>query len=126
MPSGVAGYCPILLYCSKSQQALRHNELPNETQAARIELVDEPPVTMRAWQPPCVPAGPIGPKFEGAAPKCEGLAAAYRSVADELGCAFFDAGSVTASSRVDGVHLDADQHGAFGRALVDAVDPLLA
>jgi lysophospholipase L1-like esterase len=85
-----------------------------------------PPVMVIAPPPIGVPAGPIGPKFEGAAPKCEGLAAAYRSVADELGCAFFDAGSVTASSRVDGVHLDADQHGAFGRALVDAVDPLLA
>ena len=46
-----------------------------------------------------------------------GLAAAYEAVARELDCRFFDAGSVTGSSRVDGVHLDADQHQTLGRAL---------
>jgi lysophospholipase L1-like esterase len=38
----------------------------------------------------------------------------------------FDAGSVTASSRVDGIHLDSDQHRALGQALVSAVAPILA
>jgi lysophospholipase L1-like esterase len=38
----------------------------------------------------------------------------------------FDAGSVTASSCVDGIHLDSDQHRALGRALVGAVAPMLA
>jgi lysophospholipase L1-like esterase len=32
----------------------------------------------------------------------------------------------TPSSRVDGVHLDADQHGVLGRALADCVASLLA
>lgn len=63
------------------------------------------------------PKGPIAAKFRGAEGKCVGLAAAYAQVARELDCAFFDAGQVTTSSRVDGVHLDADQHQTLGRAL---------
>ena len=78
--------------------------------------------------PPAIqkPKGPIAAKFQGAEQKSVGLAAAYQQVARERGCQFFDAGSVTASSAVDGVHLDADQHYALGRALAEAVAPLLA
>jgi lysophospholipase L1-like esterase len=36
-----------------------------------------------------------------------------------------DAGSVTPASRVDGIHLDADQHVILGQALVDVVAPIL-
>ena len=50
---------------------------------------------------------------------------AYRDVCAALTCPFFDAGMVTSSSRVDGVHLDADQHLMLGTAMVDAVRPLL-
>ena len=69
--------------------------------------------------PPAIqtPKGPIAPKFRGAETKCVGIAAAYEQVARELGCRFFDAGQVTTSSRVDGVHLDADQHRTLGQAL---------
>jgi len=85
-----------------------------------------PPVLVVA--PPSFddPRGPLGPKFAGAAEKSVGLAAAFAAVAAELGCAFFDAGRVTPASRVDGIHLDADQHGVLGRALAEAVRPLLA
>jgi lysophospholipase L1-like esterase len=54
------------------------------------------------------------------------VAAAFREVADTLGCAFFDAASVVSASRVDGVHLDAEAHRALGDALADAVRPLIA
>jgi hypothetical protein len=46
-------------------------------------------------------------------------------MAAEVGCPLFDAGSVTGSSAVDGIHLDADQHVTLGRALAEAVAPLL-
>jgi lysophospholipase L1-like esterase len=46
-------------------------------------------------------------------------------VARELECAFFDAGAVTTTSRIDGVHLDADQHELVGEALAVVVGPLL-
>jgi len=47
--------------------------------------------------------------------------------ASNAGCHFLDAESVTSSSVVDGVHLDADQHAKLGKALADpARDPLRA
>jgi lysophospholipase L1-like esterase len=71
------------------------------------------------------PKGSIAPKFRGAEERCAGLAGAYRQVASDLQCSFFDAGSVTASSEVDGVHLDADQHTKLGNALAEVVRHLL-
>ena len=76
-----------------------------------------PPILVIAPPPILVPRGPIAAKFTGAAAKAAGLADAYRDVASELGCHFFDAGSVTPASAVDGIHLDADQHQRLGRAL---------
>ena len=69
--------------------------------------------------------GKIAPKFEGAEKKAVGLSAAIKAVAQELDCPFFDAGSVTTTSRVDGVHLDEDQHLALGKALAVEIKTLL-
>ena len=69
--------------------------------------------------------GPIALKFDGAEQKGAGLAEAMEQVASELNCPFFDAGSVTTTSTVDGVHLDADQHTALGKALAEKVKHLL-
>jgi lysophospholipase L1-like esterase len=78
--------------------------------------------------PPAIqtPKGPIAPKFEGGERKCVGLAAAYRNVCKEVGCHFFDAGSVITTSKLDGVHLDAEQHLALGNELSRVVRPLMA
>ena len=85
-----------------------------------------PPIL--AVAPPAIqtPKGPIAPKFEGGYRKSIGLAAAYRKVCAEAGCDFFDAGSVVTSSKVDGVHLDADQHLTLGNELSRVVEPLLS
>jgi lysophospholipase L1-like esterase len=84
-----------------------------------------PQVLVVAPPPIETPNGRIAPKFEGGKRKCAGLAAAYKTVCDELGCHFFDAGSVVTSSDVDGVHLDAGQHLTLGRALSHVVAHLL-
>ena len=78
--------------------------------------------------PPAIraPQGPLAPKFEGSETKCVGLSAAYRRVCADLGCHFFDADGVVASSSVDGVHLDPEQHLVLGNALAELVTPLLA
>jgi lysophospholipase L1-like esterase len=70
-------------------------------------------------------SGPIAPKFQGAAEKSRGLAEAYEQVAKESACAFFDSGGVTSSSKVDGIHLDADQHETLGCKLAPIVERLL-
>jgi lysophospholipase L1-like esterase len=84
-----------------------------------------PPILVVAPPPLQPPKGPIAPKFAGTEVKAVGLANAYRDICMILDCPFFDAGAVTATSRVDGVHLDADQHLTLGRAMVDVVRPLL-
>jgi len=84
-----------------------------------------PPILIVAPPPFDRPRGPIGPKFLGAEARSVGLAAVYRAVAADLGCSFFDAGTVTSASKVDGVHLDADQHRVLGEALVPVVEGIL-
>ena len=84
-----------------------------------------PPILVVAPPPIRKAKGAIAPKFEGAEHKAVGLADAIARVADETSCAFFDAGSVTTTSKVDGVHLDLDQHLALGKAMARKVASLL-
>ena len=94
--------------------------------SAPIEPGMPKPTILVVAPPPAQTArGPIAPKFEGADSKCAGLAEALRDMCQAEGCAFFDAGSVTPTSAVDGVHLDASQHAVLGRALAAVVAPLL-
>lgn len=71
------------------------------------------------------PKGDIAAKFKGADKKCIGLADAYIKVCADMGCHFFDAGLVTASSTVDGVHLDLEQHALLGKSLSAVVAEIL-
>ena len=84
-----------------------------------------PPVLVVAPPPIQQPKGPIAPKFVGAERKAVDLADAYRAVCATLDCPFFDAGTVTTTSRVDGVHLDIDQHLTLGTAMVAVIRPFL-
>ena len=85
----------------------------------------QPPILVVC--PPVIqsPKGPIADKFVGAEEKAVGLAREMRNVAATKEVHFFDAATVTSTSPVDGVHLDAEQHFALGRALVDVVDQIL-
>ena len=53
------------------------------------------------------------------------LAAFYEDAARQADCAFFDAGSVAKTSPVDGVHLDADNTRAIGKAIAPIVRGIL-
>jgi lysophospholipase L1-like esterase len=70
--------------------------------------------------------GKIAPKFQGAEMKAVGLSSAIEVVAHELGCHFFDAGSVTTTSGVDGVHLDEDQHMVLGKGMATKIAAILS
>ncbi|WP_019616985.1 SGNH/GDSL hydrolase family protein [Psychromonas ossibalaenae] len=54
--------------------------------------------------------GYFGQLFAGGAQKSKQFARYYALRANELGCEFFDAGSVVNSSSIDGIHWEADQH----------------
>ena len=101
--------------------------LVNDIRSAPVEPgMPVPPVLVVCPPPIGPPKGFIAAKFLGADERCRGLADAYREVTSALGCHFFDAGSVTASSRVDGIHMDADQHVTLGKALVPVVASILS
>lgn len=72
-----------------------------------------------------IPDGPVMPKFLGSEGRCIGLAVAYGDIARSHGCMIFDAGTVTATSDRDGIHLDADQHVVLGKAIADIVQVAL-
>jgi lysophospholipase L1-like esterase len=84
-----------------------------------------PKVVVIAPPPIRTPKGLIAPKFQDADSKSAGLAAAYEQVAKDLDCYFFDAGTVVASSAIDGVHLDVEDHKVLGQALAKVVGQLL-
>ena len=84
-----------------------------------------PPILVICPPPMDEPKGPIAPKFQGAHQRCHGLADAYRALCADLGCHFFNSADATPASRVDGIHLDPDQHLALARALTPLVSSLL-
>jgi lysophospholipase L1-like esterase len=83
----------------------------------QVLIICPPPITR--------PAGTIAPKFDGGDRKCVGMTDAYRALAEELGCPFFDAGTTVTASVVDGVHLDAASHVTLGKRMTEVVRPLL-
>ena len=100
--------------------------LVNEIRRAPLEPeMPVPPVLVVCPPPIREPKGAIAAKFPAAHESCQGLADAYREVSARLGCHFFEAGSVTPASRVDGIHLDADQHLVLGKALATVVSSIL-
>lgn len=98
-------------------RAIRRAPVEPDMPIPRVVVIAPPPIR--------TPRGPIAQKFQNADKKSVGLAEAYEQVAKELDCCFFDAGKVIASSIVDGVHLDREQHAVLGRALAKVVGELL-
>ncbi|HSD92768.1 MAG TPA: SGNH/GDSL hydrolase family protein [Methyloceanibacter sp.] len=63
--------------------------------------------------------------YAGGEPTSQGLAAAYRTIAQRFDALFLDAGQVTKVSAADGVHLDPDGQRALGLAVAKLLEPLL-
>ncbi len=59
--------------------------------------------------------------FAGGNEASQHLAAHYATLANEIGCGFFDAGTVAKTTPLDGVHLDAENTRAIGKALAPLV-----
>jgi lysophospholipase L1-like esterase len=101
--------------------------LVGEIRSAPIERGMPVPQILIVCPPPILaPKGAIAPKFAGAEIRCRGFAEACRQLSATLNCHFFDAGSVTPASHVDGIHLDADQHALLGKALAQRVAEILS
>ena len=63
--------------------------------------------------------------FAGGDAASQHLARLYAELAGLTGCGFFDAGSVAKTTPLDGVHLDAENTRAIGRALAPVVRKML-
>lgn len=113
-------------YNNAQTSALGITALVNEIRRAPVEPgMPVPPILICCPPPMHEPRGLVALKFSGAEERSKGLADAYREAAVTLGCRFFDAGTVTESSRVDGIHLDEDQHITLGNAIAGVVAGLL-
>ena len=77
--------------------------------------------------PPCVaPDDGDGPRSGRDLAETRKFGIAYQRLAQETGCAFFDAGSVARPVGLDGVHLDAKNTRAIGTALAGPVRAMLS
>ncbi|WP_207062886.1 SGNH/GDSL hydrolase family protein [Motiliproteus sp. SC1-56] len=127
----------ILMLGSNDFQCTHDNNawLSSQGTAKLIQIIRQAPIEpgmpvpeiMVIAPPPIVkPKGVIADKFEGAERRCAGLAAQLENVANELSTHFFNAGSVTEASAIDGIHLDEKQHRTLGKAIAYAVSEKIA
>ncbi|KJV10838.1 arylesterase [Elstera litoralis] len=97
---------------------VRFHDWGRAYKAPGILIVSPPPL--------CETNNPLfAPLFQGGVTEAQKLASLYADLADELGCAFFDAGTVARTTPVDGVHLDAENTRAVGRGLEPVVRRIL-
>ncbi|MBD0416218.1 SGNH/GDSL hydrolase family protein [Oryzicola mucosus] len=119
MKSNIAGKA---IFARKGMERLvtiiRNHDYPGDAEVPDILLV-APPVLK--------PTGNaiFAETFAGGAEASIELANHYEELADEVGCGFFDAGSVAEASPLDGVHLDAENTRRIGEALASGVRVML-
>lgn len=99
-------------------EIVRHHAWQVETEGPEILIVSPPALSETDH-------ALLGPMFAGRIAESQNLASVYRDLADELGCGFFDAGSVARTTPVDGVHMDAENTRAVGRGLEPIVRMML-
>ena len=98
---------------------VRHHAWPtSDDEGPEILLVAPPPICETANTA-------FAATFAGGIEQSSMLASLYRDLADELECGFFDAGSVAATTPLDGVHLNAANTRAIGRGLEPIVRVML-
>jgi lysophospholipase L1-like esterase len=97
---------------------VRGHDYPTDAPPPQILLVS-PPVVSRTTN------AEFKEMFAGGDKASMRLAGFYAALADEVGCGFFDAGSVAQTAPLDGVHLDAENTRAIGRALAPVVRVML-
>ena len=84
------------------------------------------PEIMIIAPPPIIkPKGAMAEKFHGAEKRCTGLVDELEKIAKEHSARFFDAGSITGASVIDGIHLDDNQHQILGMAIANTVSDFI-
>ena len=79
------------------------------------------PLVLLVAPPPVGRLTELAEMFEGSTEKSSRFAGHYRHFAGQYGVGFLDAGAVVASSDLDGIHLEADEHRKLGEAVAARV-----
>jgi lysophospholipase L1-like esterase len=122
----------VLMLGSNDFQCTHDNNawLSAQGMAKLIQIIRQAPIEpgmpmpeiMIVAPPPIIePKGTIARKFEGSEKRCVGFSAELESVAKAHSVHYFNAGSVTEASLIDGIHLDENQHLLLGEAIANAV-----
>lgn len=91
-------------------EIVRYHAYPSAADAPDV-LIVAPPAIRETGDPD------YAAMFAGSIDQSRMLASLYADLADQTGCGFFDAGSVAATSPIDGIHLDAANTRAIGKGL---------
>jgi lysophospholipase L1-like esterase len=142
LPSAIATEMPldlVIVFLGTNDLRSDVNRTPEEiaTGAMRVAAlvakstgaftIYSPPKALVVVPPPLgdVSKTPIRDLLVGATEKSRRLSAAYAAAAAKVGIAYFDAGAVTATDGVDGVHFSADANRRLGIALASKVRAML-
>jgi lysophospholipase L1-like esterase len=99
-------------------EIIRGHPYPLAAPAPQILLVSPPTVTR-------TDNIEFADMFAGGNKASQKLAGLYADAAAQEGCSFFDAGSVAVTTPLDGVHLDAENTRAIGKAVAPVVRDML-
>ena len=99
-------------------EIVRHHAYAFGAEQPQVLIVAPPPLSETADPD-------FAAMFAGGISESRKLGSLYREVADGYGCGFFDAGTVAATTPLDGVHLDAENTRAIGAALAPLVAKML-
>jgi lysophospholipase L1-like esterase len=83
------------------------------------------PALLLVAPPPFGKLSAFAGMFGGGAEKSRSLGRLYAEVARAHGCAYLDAGTVVRSSDLDGIHLEATEHGALGQGIARETKKIL-
>lgn len=103
---------------SRLVRIVQGHPYPLEAEAPEILLVSPPSVSRTE-------DADFAGMFAGGDEASRELAGQYAALADELGCGFFDAGSVAETTPLDGVHLDAENTRKVGEAIAPVARVML-
>jgi len=110
---------------SASEIALGAERLVALAQASPCGPNGAAPRVLLVAPPPLARLSGFEDAFRAAGPKSQALASFYAEVAQRRGAGFVDAGALIRCSDLDGIHYEADQHEALGRAMAQAVHIVL-
>ncbi|MDW6022854.1 SGNH/GDSL hydrolase family protein [Mesorhizobium sp. BAC0120] len=89
---------------------------------------DAPPPAVLVVSPPLIREtenADFAAMFDGGISESKKLAGLYSQIAEQYQCGFFDAGTVAKTTPLDGIHLDAENTRAIGKALAPIVRNIL-